>query len=66
MQPKFKKNVTYTEVGVFDEIVRAGLFADFDSLDAYDNPEEMKKAYAMVLRYITVAGDKRLKKLDKY
>lgn len=66
MKLKFKKNEDYDSLSILDEIVRARLFEDFDCLDTFDNPEEMKKAYTTVLRYITVAGDKRLKKLDKY
>lgn len=64
MQPQFKKKITYTELSVLDEIVRARLFADLEYLNTGDS--ELKQSYSKVLRYITPGTDKRLKKLDKY
>ncbi len=65
MKPKFSKKINHCPEDVLDEIVRARLFDDYNNLDCYDEPEEMKAAYEMVLRYITKASDKRLKLFDK-
>lgn len=65
MKLKFSKKYEYSEVAVIDEIVRARLFEDYDSLDVSDNEAELRAAYEIVLRYNTVCTDKRLKKLAK-
>lgn len=61
MKLKFDKKKDYSELSVIDEIVRARLFQDYDNLDASDNG--LRDAYRLVLEYITVCKDKRLKKL---
>jgi hypothetical protein len=65
MKPKFSKKIDHRPEDVLDEIVRARLFDDYNNLDAYDEPEEMKEAYEKVLKYITKGTDKRLKLFDK-
>lgn len=66
MQPKFKKNADYSESEVIDEIVLARLFQDYERLSGADDEDELRAAYKVVLRYLTVYTDKRLKMLDLF
>lgn len=65
MKLKFNKKQDYNDLDVLNEIVRARLWEDYKSLDCNDDSEELYAAYKIVLEYISVNTDKRLKKLAK-